>query len=89
MTDWTKIREHKLSPEKPDGWPKDVRAISIEGLNLFGIDEKTGRLYWDGKEVMVRSGFYLLPLERWIAIAAATGALGTFLVNLVRLLMGK
>jgi hypothetical protein len=37
MVDWTHIRARKTSNERPDDWPADVRAISQEGLSLFGI----------------------------------------------------
>ena len=49
MVDWTHIRAHKNSNERPADWPAGVRAISTEGLNLFGIKEATGQLYWDGR----------------------------------------
>jgi hypothetical protein len=84
-----KIRANKISPEKPDGWPKDIRAISVQGLNLLGIDEKTGRLYWDGKEIVMRTGFFLGTFERWVAGIAASAAAVTAVVNVMRLWLGK
>jgi hypothetical protein len=65
-------------------WPKGVRRVSQDELDRLGIDEEEGRLYFDGKEVAIRSGFFLLPLERWIAIVAAGAALTTALVNLAK-----
>jgi hypothetical protein len=86
VVDWDNIREHRMTPDKPDSWPEGVRGISLEGVSLLGIHEKTGALYWDGKEIVVRRAFRLGTFERWIAGVAALGAFGTFLVNLVRLL---
>ena len=83
--DWKAIRAHKLSPERPPEWDADIKAISLEGLNLFGIHEKHGTLYWDGKEVVTR-GFRLAPFERWIASVAAVGTFGNFLVHAARAL---
>jgi hypothetical protein len=54
MTDWRNIRTYKISNDRPDDWPDGVRAISQQGLALFGIKEATGELYWDGKRVMTR-----------------------------------
>jgi hypothetical protein len=89
MIDWTHIRAHKISNERPSDWPQGVRAISQEGLGLFGIKEPTGQLYWDGSQVKTRNLLSLGTPERWIAFFAATGAFGTFLVNLARLVLEK
>jgi hypothetical protein len=88
MIDWEHIRRHRLSTEKTDNWPDGVFAISMQGLALLGIHEKTNALYWDGKEIVVRRAFRLGTFERWIASIAALGTLGTFIVSLVRLLKG-
>ena len=61
--DWAQIRATKMAPESPPEWPGGVKAISLNGLTLFGIHEKTGRLYWDGIEVITR--------DRWAAYANA------------------
>jgi hypothetical protein len=89
MTDWNNIRAHKISRERPKDWPEGIRAISQEGLALFGIQEGTGQLYWDGKQVRTRTAFLLGTPERWIAGFAAAGAFGTFLVNLVRFIFER
>jgi hypothetical protein len=86
--DWDNIRKHRLSSEKPENWPKGVRAISTEGLTLLGIHEKTDALYWDGKEILVRRALRLGTFERWIASIAALGTFGTFVVNILRLWKG-
>ena len=89
MVDWDQIRKARLSKERPEDWPEGVRGISITGIGLLGIHEKTGSLYWDGKEVVVRRAFRLGTFERWIASIAALGTLGTFIVHLIRLWIGK
>ncbi len=86
--DWDRIRKNKFSPERPEGWPEDVNAISMGGLSLLGVHKETGVLYWDGREIVIRRTFKLGTVERWIAIVAATGTFGTFVVNLVRLYTG-
>jgi hypothetical protein len=63
-----------------------LKKMSQE-LDRLEIDEKTHRIYWDGEEVVVRSGFFLLPLERWIAIVAASAATTTVIVNVTRFLV--
>ena len=80
-TDWTQVRKYRLSTERPSEWPEGVFAISMKGAALLGIHEKSGKLYWDGKEVVTRSSIRLGPYERWLASAAALGTFGTFIVN--------
>jgi hypothetical protein len=60
-------------------------------MDCLGVD-RHGNLYWDGKPVEVRH----FSLTGWqvfwasvIAGFAAAGAFGTFLVNLIRLVLGK
>ena len=88
MIDWEHYRANKITNEHPDDWPKGVRAISQEGLTLFGIKESTGQLYWDGAQVKTRNLLSLGTPERWMAGFAALGAFGTFAVNLTRFMMG-
>jgi len=80
-TDWSVIRKYRLSIDRPPEWPEGVFAVSMKGVALLGIHEKSGRLYWDGKEVVTRGSVRLGTYERWIASAAALGTLGTFIVN--------
>jgi hypothetical protein len=87
MVDWARIRAFKISPERPDDWPEGVRGISQQGLSLLGINEATGQLYWDGKQVKTRGVFRLGTPERWIAGFAALGTCGMFAVALLRLLL--
>jgi hypothetical protein len=84
MLDWPHLRAHKLSNERPDDWPKDVIAISVDGLSLFGIHKATGALYWDGKEIVVRRTIRFGAPERWIGVVAAAGTFGSFLVQIGR-----
>jgi hypothetical protein len=67
----------------------DVRAISQEGLSLFGIKKGTGQLFWDGEQVRTRSILLLGGPERWIAGFASAGAFDTFSVNLFRFMLEK
>jgi hypothetical protein len=84
MQDWANLRSKKYSRERPDDWPAGVSAISLEGLTLFGVHVETGKLYWDGKEVIVRSKFALATYERIIAGAGLVIALGGLIINIGR-----
>ena len=84
MTDWDNIRQNRLSDLRPDEWPTGVRAISMAGAALLGIHEETGKLYWDGKELLTRGRVKLDTFERWIASFAAAGTVGTCIVNIGR-----
>ena len=70
-------------------WPEGVQRISQDVLDHLGVHEKTHRLYWDGKELVTRTGFFLGTPERWIGGIAASAAAVTALVNVIRLLAGK
>jgi hypothetical protein len=88
MADWAKIKARKIADDPPPAdWPAGVRAISLQGLALFGINEATGQLYWDGRQVRTRGMIRLGTPERWIAAFAAFGTCGTFLVVLARFLL--
>ncbi len=75
--DWQKIRTNPWSPERPPDWPAGMRSISLEGLSLLGIDERTKRLHWDGEEIVTRSVVRLGNLERGLAALAAVSTLGS------------
>jgi hypothetical protein len=61
ITDWNDIRAVRYSPmTPPPEWPPNVRPISTEGVSLLGIDPATNQLYWDGKQVVLRSADYVL-----------------------------
>lgn len=78
MTDWNHIRSVRFSdgPTPPD-WPKDVRPISMPGVSLLGVNESDGRLYWDGREVVLRSRVRLGGIELfWLALASVSTFVG-------------
>jgi hypothetical protein len=83
-TDWSLVRKYRLSPDRPPEWPEGVYGVSMKGVSLLGIHEKSGKLFWDGKEVVTRRSIRLGTFERWVAGFAATGTFGTFIVNLGR-----
>ena len=72
--DWELIRKFAISEERPPEWPQNVRAISLKGLTLFGLDEEH-RLYWDGNRVEVRNR---LSLTLWQRVGAVIIAGSTF-----------
>jgi hypothetical protein len=78
---WEAIRIARWSDlTAPPSWPTGVRPISMKGLGLLGIDERTGKLYWDGAEVATAVG--LKKFERGLAIVAIMIAFGGFVLNL-------
>jgi hypothetical protein len=85
-TDWGATRANRFTNDRPAEWLEGVYGISLTGLNLLGIHEKSGKLYWDGKEIVTRSLVRLGTFERWIAVIATGCAFGTFIVNAGRAL---
>src|SRR5581483_4225656 len=67
MTDWAYIRSVRFSTERPADWPDGVYAVSMKGVALLGVHEQSGKLYWDGKEVVTRGAIRLGTFERWVA----------------------
>ncbi|MET3579982.1 hypothetical protein ABID19_003013 [Mesorhizobium robiniae] len=56
MTDWDHIRKFRYTKDAPpQEWPEGVRAISLEGITLLGVNPRTNKLYWDGQELATRS----------------------------------
>jgi len=85
--DWDRIRRVRFTKDTtPMNWPEDVRGISIEGVALLGVHEKTGKLYWDGKEIVTRTLFKLDTLERWLAIITIVCVVGNFAINVANFL---
>lgn len=82
--EWDRTRRLALSPQRPDEWPEGVRAISLDGLALLGVHAQTRELYWDGRQLLMRSRVRLGTFERWIASIAALGTFGNFFVQLGR-----
>jgi hypothetical protein len=80
-TDWNLIRQYRLSEERPPEWPEGVYGVSIKGIGLLGIHEKSGKLYWDGREIVTRSVIRLGTVELWIGGIAAVGTFGAFVVS--------
>lgn len=69
---WKAIRDNAISSERPTDWPPNVRAISMDGVALFGVDERTRELYWDGQKLVTDRK---ISLEGWtlaLAVIATT-----------------
>lgn len=60
-------------------WPPGVRAITAEGLDAIGVDQK-GDLYWHGKHVQVR---HPLVLNFWHSVLAAGTAISAIAIGLI------
>ncbi|BCH25176.1 hypothetical protein MesoLjLb_49610 [Mesorhizobium sp. L-8-3] len=75
-------RKHKHVDEPaPDGWPKDIRPISLEGLTLFGIG-RDGQIYWDGQKLVTEKR--LATYERVLATMGAAAAVTVAVVEVGR-----
>ena len=73
----------------PSHWPKDVRPISLKGLDLLGVDSD-GKFYWDGKLLETRSHFRLTKVQATFAILAALATIIMAVVDLLRFIgLGK
>jgi hypothetical protein len=82
-TNWNDIRAVRYSSlAPPPEWPSNVRPISTEGVSLLGIDPTTNKLYWDGKEIVVRDRLRLGGWANFLAILVAIGSFGSFIVEL-------
>lgn len=80
--DWERIQKHKFAEgNTPSHWPKKVKLISMLGLQLFGLDDKSN-LYWDGKKVEIRKK---LSLSIWQKIGALTTVLSAAIMAYVEL----
>jgi hypothetical protein len=81
---WEDIRSFRYSTmDPPQDWPSGVQPISQEGLGLLGIDPGSNKLYWDGKELLVRDRIvHLGKIELAIAFMVGMGTLGTFILQL-------
>ena len=80
---WQEIRAARYSTvTRPPEWPAGVRPIPIDGVTLFGINPETNKLYWDGREIVVRDRLRLGGWANFLAILVAIGTFGTFIVEL-------
>jgi len=85
---WDEAYKQWMSQERNPKWPHGVRTISIGGLSFLGVHEKTGQLYWDGREIVTANVFSLGTFERWLAGLAAAGTFGVFIVEFGRTFLG-
>lgn len=82
--DWDLVRRSKFADANiPPDWPRDVRPISIKGLQLFGINGE-GRICWDGKPLQTvnKLGFF----ERVLATLVALGTISMAVFDILRFL---
>jgi hypothetical protein len=91
--DWAASRQHPFAEvETPDDWPKGVKPISWNGMNLLGVGP-SGGLYWDGRQVKteVHLGWGAKVVGVLIAISTLLTAVGTVsmaVTDLLRYLHG-
>ena len=64
-----------------------IRTISRDELDKFGIDTATGRLYFDGQEVVTRTEFAFSAAAERMGKIVVTAAGVTAAVSVIRLLV--
>jgi hypothetical protein len=87
--DWERVRANRYSKEPPPrgwNWPENIRPISLEGLNLLAVEPDTNKLYWNGKEVVLKDSISLDWPERMLGFFVAVGTFGYFVLELGKLL---
>jgi hypothetical protein len=85
-TDWDKIRRHAISAEAPPGWPAGVRGISLDGVSLIGVHERTNELYWDGNKLVTERR--LATFERALALIVTAATAIVAVVEVARFFTG-
>ncbi|TPN57578.1 hypothetical protein FJ976_02770 [Mesorhizobium sp. B1-1-9] len=81
--EWEKVRKHRYSDsDTPPEWPAEVRAISIDGVSLFGVHQSSGELYWDGHAVVTEKR--LANYERRLALAVTLATVVMAVVEVLR-----
>jgi hypothetical protein len=71
--DWDEVRGGRYSSSAPPpDWPANVKPISLNGLQLFGVHSRNGTVYWDGKQIEVVRR--LAWPERLLAVIATVSA---------------
>jgi hypothetical protein len=83
--DWDSIRSDKFATGRPPEWPANVRAMSIRGRLLLGVDPVTNKLYWDGKEIPPR--FHLGSRAAFFVALNAVSTFGIFIILLINVLI--
>ena len=73
-------------PRAPSHWPENVRPITLGAMGMMGVDPATKRLYWDGKEIVVRERLSLGLFERVLAVVVALAAIAGAVAQWVPLL---
>lgn len=64
---WDEIRKNAFSKSCNPDWPNDVKAISVKGLTLFGLDKELN-LYWDGKLIEIKKPLILTGWQKFWAL---------------------
>ena len=78
-TDWERVRANRYSKEPPPrgwNWPENIRPISLEGLNLFAVEPDTNKLFWNGKEIVLKDSISLDWPERMLGFGLASCSSG-------------
>ena len=72
------------------GWAPHIRPLDLAQLEILGIDESTGQLYWDGAPVVTRHElgrreFFLAALVAWATVVAALATVASAIADYIGL----
>ena len=84
--DWDAARRQPFADvETPPDWPRDVKPLAWQGINLLGVDDRRN-VYWDGQrlQTVAKLGW----VERALATAVAVGTVSMAIVDLLRFVSG-
>ncbi|SOE17477.1 hypothetical protein SAMN05877838_2377 [Hoeflea halophila] len=56
-----------------------IKVISIDDFERMSVDTVSGRLYWDGKEIVTT-----MALPWWVQVAAVIAAVSTAIMAVVQ-----
>ena len=68
---------HIADVKPKGGWGMAIRTITLTELDRLSVDDGTGRLFWDGKEVVTT-----LSLPWIVNVALIVGALAALIAAL-------
>lgn len=77
------------SEEQPSRWPDDVRPISIDEMDKFGVSDKTGLIYWNGKAIHIQKTFTLSGFQTFLASGAAVSAIIMAMIEVYKVYTGQ
>ena len=82
MSEFDRQYPHARTKSGKPWWPAGIRSISLEGLDLLGVDDE-GAVYWNGNPLKVAKR---LDLTFWQALGAVLVTASTVAMAAVEVL---